>query len=168
MNQETLLGLLVVFVAITSIAFVAQAIASIRMAKAARDIKQRLDLFLPKAEAVLQTAEKTMQESRTQILGVTDRANQVLDLTREQLVRVNVLLEDASERARTQMDKVEVVLDDTLNRVQSTVSGVQSSIIRPLREITGVAAGVRSAVAHLLKGAPANVAQVTSDEEMFI
>ena len=28
--------------------------------------------------------------------------------------------------------------------------------------------GVKAAVGHLLKGAPANVAQVTTDEEMFI
>jgi hypothetical protein len=66
------------------------------------------------------------------------------------------------------MDKVEVLLDDTMSRVQGTVTTVQSSIVRPLREISGVAAGVRSAVAHLLKGSPANVAQVTADEEMFI
>jgi hypothetical protein len=59
-------------------------------------------------------------------------------------------------------------LDDTMSRVQGTVTSVQSSIVRPLREISGVAAGVRSAVAHLLKGSPANVAQVTADEEMFI
>jgi hypothetical protein len=55
-----------------------------------------------------------------------------------------------------------------MSRVQGTVTSVQSSIVRPLREISGVAAGVRSAVAHLLKGSPANVAQVTADEEMFI
>ena len=109
-----------------------------------------------------------MNESREQINGITKRANEVLDLTKTQLVRVDSLIEDASGRARLQMDKVEVLLDDTMSRVQNTVSGVQSSIVRPLREITGVAAGVRSAVAHLLKGSPANVAQVTADEEMFI
>jgi hypothetical protein len=168
MNQETLLILMTMFVGITAISFVVQAIASMRMAKTAGDIKKKLDEFLPKAEAALTSAEKTMKESREQILGVTTRANEVLDLTKTQLVRVDALIEDASGRARLQMDKVEVLLDDTMARVQNTVTGVQSAIVRPLREITGVAAGVRSAVAHLLKGSPANVAQVTADEEMFI
>ncbi len=168
MNQETLLTVMTVFVGITAISFVAQAVASMRLAKAAGDIKKSVDLFLPKAEAALATAEKALSESSREIMSVTKRANEVLDLTKTQLVRVDSLIEDASGRARVQMDKVEVLLDDTISRVQSTVTGVQSSILRPLREINGVAAGVRSAVAHLLKGSPANVAQVTADEEMFI
>jgi Tfp pilus assembly protein PilX len=168
MNQESLLIVMTVFVGITALSFVAQAIASIKMAKAAGDIKKSIDAFIPKAEAALANAEKTLNDSREQISGITRRANDVLDLTKTQLVRVDSLIEDASGRARIQMDKVEVLLDDTMSRVQTTVTGVQSSIVRPLREINGVAAGVRSAVAHLLKGSPANVAQVTADEEMFI
>ncbi len=168
MNQESLLIVMTVFVGITALSFVAQAIASMKMAKTAGEIKKSLDAFLPKAEAALANAEKTLNESREQIAGITKRANDVLDLTKTQLVRVDSLIEDASGRARVQMDKVEILLDDTMSRVQNTVTGVQSSIVRPLREITGVAAGVRTAVAHLLKGSPANVAQVTADEEMFI
>jgi len=168
MNQDLLLTLMTVFVGITALSFVVQAVASIKMARTAGEIKKSLDGFLPKAEAALANAERTLNESREQITGVTRRANEVLDLTKTQLVRIDTLVEDASGRARQQMDKVEVLLNDTMSRVQSTVNGVQSSIVRPLREITGVAAGVRSAVTQLLKGSPANVAQVTADEEMFI
>ena len=75
---------------------------------------------------------------------------------------------DASSRAKVQMDHAEDVLDNTLTRVNQTVTSVHGTILRPIREITGVAAGVKAAVGHLLKGAPANVAQVTTDEEMFI
>ena len=84
------------------------------------------------------------------------------------MARVDDLVADASMRAKVQMDRAETVLENTLTRVNDTVNTVQGTILRPIREITGVAAGVKAAVGHLLKGAPANVAQVTTDEEMFI
>ena len=85
-----------------------------------------------------------------------------------QLIRVDDLVADASARAKMQLDRAETVLENTLTRVNDTVNSVHGTILRPIREITGVAAGVKAAVGHLLKGAPANVAQVTTDEEMFI
>ena len=168
MNQETLLTVMTIFVGITAISFAVQAVATMRMAKAAMDLKKSVDGFLPKAEAALATAQKTLEQSGEQISGITKRANDILDLTKTQLIKVESLIDDASGRARVQMDKVEGLLDDTISRVQTTVTGVQTTIGKPLREINGVAAGVRTAVAHLLKGSPANVAQVTADEEMFI
>jgi hypothetical protein len=84
------------------------------------------------------------------------------------MARVDDLVADASMRAKVQMDRAETVLENTLTRVNDTVNTVHGTILRPIREITGVAAGVKAAVGHLLKGAPANVAQVTTDEEMFI
>jgi uncharacterized protein YdaL len=167
-NQDTLLTLMTVFVAITAISFVVQAVALLRMAKTTAEMKQRMDAFLPKAEKLIQTAETTISESKAQIALITNNANEVLALTKTQLIRVDALVAEASARARTQLDRAEVVLEDTLSRVHSTVNSVHGTILRPLREITGVAAGVRAAVGHLLKGAPANVAQATTDEEMFI
>jgi len=167
-NQDTLLLLLTIFVAITAISFAAQAIALFRMAKTTAEMKQRVDAFLPKAERLIQTAETTITESKAQIAQITTNANEVLALTKTQLTRVDALVADASARAKTQIDRAEAVLEDTLSRVHSTVNSVHGTILRPLREITGVAAGVRAAVGHLLKGAPANVAQATTDEEMFI
>lgn len=168
MSQDTLLVLMTVFVAITALSFVGQAIALFRLAKTTNEMKQRVDAFLPKAEKLIATAETTIAESRTQILQITANANEVLAMTKTQLTRVDALVADASARAKTQMDRAELVLEDTLTRVHSTVNSVHGTILRPLREITGVAAGVKAAVSHLLKGAPASVAQATTDEEMFI
>ena len=182
MNPNTTLILLMVFVALTAVSFAAQAVAMLRLARTAKEIKDRVDAFLPKAEqliktaetiipkaeSLIHTAESIIADSRTQIAEITGRANDILVLTQTQLVRVDDLVADASERAKHQMDRAETVLENTLTRVSDTVNTVQGTILRPIREITGVAAGVKAAVGHLLKGAPANVAQVTTDEEMFI
>jgi ABC-type transporter Mla subunit MlaD len=164
MNSDTTLLILTVFVAITAISFAAQAIAMMRLARTTREMKERVDAFLPKAEKLIQTAA----ESRTQIHEITTRANEILALTQTQLTRVDELMADATVRAKVQLDRAETVLENTMSRVNDTVNSVHGTILRPIREITGVAAGVKAAVGHLLKGAPANVAQVTTDEEMFI
>lgn len=168
MNSDTTLLILTVFVAITAISFAAQAIAMMRLARTTREMKERVDAFLPKAEKLIQTAETTLAESRTQIHEITTRANEILALTQTQLTRVDELMADATVRAKVQLDRAETVLENTMSRVNDTVNSVHGTILRPIREITGVAAGVKAAVGHLLKGAPANVAQVTTDEEMFI
>lgn len=168
MNSDTTLILLTVFVGMTAISFVAQAIAMMRLAKTTKEMKERVDAFLPKAEKLIQTAESTLTESRAQITEITTRANEILTLTQTQVVRVDELMSDAAARAKVQIDRAEMVLENTLTRVNDTVNTVHGSILRPVREISGVAAGVKAAVGHLLKGAPANVAQVTTDEEMFI
>jgi ABC-type transporter Mla subunit MlaD len=168
MNSETTLILLTVFVAITAISFAAQAIAMMRLAQTTKEMKERVDAFLPKAEKLIQTAESTLSESKAQISEITTRANEILAITQTQMARVDDLMADATVRAKAQLDRAESVLENTLTRVNDTVNTVHGTILRPIREITGVAAGVKAAVGHLLKGAPANVAQVTTDEEMFI
>ncbi len=168
MNPETTLILLTFFVAMTAVSFVAQAVAMTRLARTTKEMKERVDAFLPKAEKLIQSAESTIAESRVQIAEITGRANEILAMTQTQLIRVDDLLADASARAKVHMDRAEIVLENTLNRVNDTVNSVHGTILRPIREITGIAAGVKAAVGHLLKGAPANVAQVTTDEEMFI
>lgn len=168
MNADTTLILLTVFVAITAISFAAQALAMMRLAQTTKEMKERVDAFLPKAEKLIQTAETTLTESKAQITEITVRANEILQITQTQMARVDDLVADASMRAKVQMDRAETVLENTLTRVNDTVNTVHGTILRPIREITGVAAGVKAAVGHLLKGAPANVAQVTTDEEMFI
>lgn len=168
MNADTTLTLLTIFVAITAISFAAQAMAMMRLAKTTKEMKERVDAFLPKAERLIQTAETTLSESKAQIHEITTRANEILVITQTQMARVDELMSDATVRARVQLDRAESVLDNTLTRVNETVNTVHGTILRPIREITGVAAGVKAAVGHLLKGAPANVAQVTTDEEMFI
>lgn len=166
--MDTTLTLLTVFVAITTIAFVAQAFATWRLLLAAKMMKERVDVFLPKAEKFLQNSEEKMAESTRQIAEITSRANSIMALTHAQMVRVDEVMADASVRAKAQLEHAEAVLNNTLTHMNDTVNAVHGSILRPVRELNGVAAGVKAAVGHLLKGAPANVAQVTTDEEMFI
>ncbi|MFN7936647.1 MAG: hypothetical protein U0R19_25215 [Bryobacteraceae bacterium] len=168
MNQDSVVLLLTVFVGLVAISQLATAIALIMLQKRFRAMQDQVTAFVPKTEAVLESARVTLEQSRRQIQEVTSKANDVLDLTRTQLNTVDDLLRDVTGRARTQLDRVELVLDDTLGRVHQTVTTVHTGVMKPLREISGISAGIRAAIGQLVKGGRPSVAQATQDEEMFI
>jgi ABC-type transporter Mla subunit MlaD len=168
MNQDSLVLVLTVLVGLVAISHVATAIALLLLTKRFRALQEQLAAFAPRAEAVLESARTTLEQSRKQITEVTAKANEVLDSAKAQMGRVEELLSEVTTRAKSQMDRVELVLDDTLGRVHETIATVHSGVMRPLKEINGITAGIRAAVGQLLKGGRPGVAQATQDEEMFI
>jgi low affinity Fe/Cu permease len=168
MDQNTLLILLIIFVALAAIAMFIQAVMLIGMFLVARKLQEKILPIIPEVEKVIGVVRRTVEsiEKHVEKIGVTSGA--ILDVTKQQLVKVDELLSDASTRAKVQMERAEMVLDDTMTRVQETVSVVQRGVIRPVREIQGVLSGFRSALAYLGRGRRPTVDHATSDEEMFI
>jgi hypothetical protein len=153
---------------VSAVAIVLQALLLFAIYRQTRALGERVSILVPKLESTLESAQRTLEQSRRQIAEVTTKANQVLDTAQVQLVRVDQVLEDVTARARAQLDHIEMVLDDTISRVHQTVTALHGAVLRPLKEVAGVAVGIRAAVAYLLKGGRPNVAQATQDDEMFI
>jgi hypothetical protein len=168
MDQQTLLYVIAGFVIISAIALILQAGFLFGTYMAARRIQEKVTPLLPKVDALVESARVTVDQSKTQIVDITTKANQILDTTKVQLAKVDDVLTDATSRAKVQLERVEMVLDDTMSRAHETVATVHNGIMRPLREINGIALGLRTAFSHLSKGGRPSVAQVASDEEMFI
>jgi hypothetical protein len=168
MDQTTLLYIMAGAVCVSAIAIVIQLGILFGVYKAARGMQDQVAKIAPKAESLVDTAQRTVEESKKQILDITAKANQIIESTRGQMAKLEELVTDASGRARVQMDRIEMVMDDTVTRVQETVNLVHTGVMRPLRQVNGVAAGIRTAVAQLMRGGRPSVAQATSDEEMFI
>lgn len=168
MDQEFLLVIMAVFVAVAAIAMVIQVGFLFGMYKSARKLQETTSRLAPKMEAVAESSLATIQENRVRLAEITSKTNEILDITRRQLEQVEDLLGDAASRARTQMDRAEMVIDDAMERAQSTVAMVHSGIMKPIREINAVAAGLKAAIQFLMRGGRPNPDQVTADEEMFI
>jgi hypothetical protein len=168
MDQQTLLILLTIFVAIAAVALLIQACMLIGLFLVARRLQEKVMPLIPQVEVILGVVRRTAErvEKHIEQIGTTSAA--ILDVTKQQLVRVDELLGDATTRAKVQMERAEMVLDDTMTRVQETVSYVQSGVLRPVREVYGVLAGIRTALAHLGRAGRSTVDHATSDEEMFI
>jgi ElaB/YqjD/DUF883 family membrane-anchored ribosome-binding protein len=167
MDQQTLLATMTVFVIVAAVALIIQAGFLFGVYKASRGMNDKVQQLMPKIQTLLDTSNKTLNESRQQIAEITSKANVILDLAQVQVRRVDEIMEDAHARAKVQMDRAEMILDDAMIRAQRTAALVEGGIAKPIREIQGVAAGIRAALLFLTKGRP-NPSRATSDEEMFI
>lgn len=168
MDEHTLLILLIIFVALATIAMVIQACTLLGLLLVVRKLQQAVTPMVPQIESIVGTTKRTVAGVEKHIEKIGATSSSILDVTKQQLVKVDELLTDATARAKVQMERAEMVLDDSMTRVQQTISYVQSGVIRPVREVYGVFAGIRTTLAHLSRGARPTVDHVTSDEEMFI
>lgn len=168
MNQETLLTVLTIFVAISGLALLIQAGLLYGIYRTTKALHTEALSVLPQAKSILAKAEVTLEDSRKHINEITAKANDMMDLGKAQLVKLDSVMTDASTRAKVQLERAELVVDDTMSRVHHSVTSVHNGIIKPIREIQGITSGVRTALQHFLQGQRPSVAQVTQDDEMFI
>ncbi|MBL8293053.1 MAG: hypothetical protein JNN08_14500 [Bryobacterales bacterium] len=168
MNSDQLLIVMTSAVVVSAIAIVLQALILFGMFRSVRSLKERVDEFIPRAEAILGKAEKSLDETVGEVKSLSARAMSLVDSAQKQVTRVDEVLGDVTVRAKTQLDRVELVLDDTVGRVHETVVRLNNGVLRPVKEINGVAAGLRAAIQQLARSRRPSVAQATSDEEMFI
>ncbi len=168
MDQNTLLILLIIFVALAAIAMFIQAVMLIGLFVVARKLQEKIMPILPEVAGIVAATRRTVDQIEKHVQKIGASSTAILDITKQQVMKVDELLSDASTRAKVQMERAEMVLDDTMTRVQQTVSVVQRGVIRPVREIQGVLSGFRTALAYLGRSRRATVDHATSDEEMFI
>lgn len=175
MDQQTLLIILTVFVALAALAMLIQMGTLIGLFLVAKKLQQQVTALMPQVNAVIGVSKKTADvtlrtvenvEKHIDKIGAT--SNAILDATKQQVAKIDGLLTDATSRAKVQLERAEMVLDDSMGRAQETVSIVQRSVLRPIREINGLVAGVRTTIAHLGRGGRPTVDHATADEEMFI
>ncbi len=166
--DSSLLIVLIVFVAITTIAMVAQAIAMVGMFRAARRIQEKLNGLLPEVARILDAAQTTLNQTSKFVTDANARTVDILDVTKAQLNKLDAVFTDAANRAKVQMERAELVLDDAMSRTQQTVVVVQKGVIGPIREVHGVLSGIRAAIAAFARGNRPTVDHATADEEMFI
>lgn len=168
MDQQALLIIMAVFVAVAAIALVIQAGMLFGIYKSSRAVQENVTRLLPKIEALTETSTQTITESRAKIADISAKTGEILEITRRQLERVDDIMQDAASRARVQFDRAELVIDDAMQRTQETVALVHAGVMRPIREINGVAKGLKAALQFLARSSRPNPDEVTVDEEMFI
>ncbi len=168
MTQETLLYVMTAAVAVSAIAILIQLLILFGLYRRVKPAVERVTMLAPKIESLVETTQRSVQESKAQIQEITAKVNTVLDSAKQQLARIDEVMADATARAKIQLDRLDLVLDDTVSRVHETVTVLHNGVMRPLREVAAVGAGIRAAFQYLVRGGRPSVAQATSDEEMFI
>lgn len=168
MDQNTLLVLLIIFVAVSAAALLIQAVALLGLFLVARDIKAKVLAVWPEVQQIVGISRRTVERVEKHVEKIGATSVEIIDKSKQQVVKVDELLNDATTRAKVQMERAEMVLDDTMVRVQETVEILQRNVLRPVREVQGVWSGICTALQYFGRRTRSTVDHATSDEEMFI
>lgn len=168
MTSETATVLMALAVAISSIALLICAVASLGLYRAIRRLEQQVTPLIPKAAATLDKAQSTLAQALNQIEDLSARARGVLDSSQQQLDALAEARGEITQRLRAQAERLELVLDDTISRLQDVVGVVHSGVMTPVREVAGVLTGIRTAFQTFIRNRRPSVDRATHDEEMFI
>lgn len=168
MDQQNLLLVLTIFVAVAAVALLVGAVSLVAIFVLSKRTQDKITELMPTVMRVLGTAEATLAETRVHLSDIGAKTNSILDTTKTQVARIDELLNDASSRAKVQMERAEMVLDDAMDKTQSAVGLIHRGIVTPIREVHGVLTGLRAVIYHLGRSRRPSVEKVTADEEMFI
>jgi hypothetical protein len=168
MSTDALLYVMTGAVVVSAVALVLQALMLVGVYKSSKALRETVTRMGGQVESVVESLQRSQEQTRKQISEVATKAGEVLDLAHKQLIRIDDVLGDAVARAKVQMDRVELVLDDSIDKIQETTALLHKGILRPIREVNGVAAGIQAALSFLFRSQRMTVEQATHDEEMFI
>ena len=168
MNSESAFLLMAIAVAVSSIALLMNALASLGLYRAVRRMEAQIRPLIPQAASTLEQAQKTLTQALAQIDELSLKAHGVLDSSKQQIDSFAATRDEFAGRLRAQTERLELVLDDTMSRVHDVVGVLHSGVMTPVREVSGVLSGIRTAFQTLLRSRRPSVDRATHDEEMFI
>lgn len=154
MTIETIL--LLVFVGVTAVALIAQAIAIYSTARTVervvKDVEKRARVLEAEAHDIVGQL-KELSESLKPLARISDRvtgtAEEVSLMFDERRRDVDDLVREIVEVGRKQALKVDEVVTDTVAKFEETTRIIQHDIVRPVAEISSFLKAVRSGIDYL-------------------
>ncbi len=169
--DDTLLKL---FIAVTAIAVVVQAVILLGLYLSLRKSSAKIEALagevLNSALPAMETVLRMMVELRPKIEALTDNVSVSSTLVRNQLGRLDATLTDALDRTRLQVIRADELLNRTMDRVEETSEVVHKTVLSPLRQVNGLMSAISTGVEVFLgqkRRHPKNGGGVPQDE-MFI
>lgn len=166
--DQTLLIVLIVFVAVAALALLLQFGTLVGMLLVTRKLQAQVTELMPQIQSIVGISRRTLEKAEGHIDKIGASSAAILETTKAQVNKMDELLSDVTTRAKVQVERAEMVLDDTMGRAQETVSILQRTVLRPVREVHGILSGLRTGLAYLGRSTRPTVDHATSDEEMFI
>lgn len=173
MNANTAL---VIFVAITAVAFVGQLFLLFFLLKAIKESSARLENVANRLEErttpVLATAQAILEQAEPRIEEITNNLAQASATVRTNVADLAQATGEIVERARVQAAHLDEVIHATVERVAHTTIFLQDRVITPVRRVQAILSAVSAGMGFLRrvraqsKGSQLAVAE--DEDEMFI
>jgi hypothetical protein len=169
---------LTVFVALTGIAVLLQAVILAALYLAMRKSSARMEALAvevkTKALPSLETAQAILTELRPKLTVIADNLTETTYSVRSQVERMDATVNDVVDRARLQIIRGDELLTRTLDRVEETSDIVHNTVVSPVRQFAGLIQGVTAGIEFLLgnrgrrNGGSREARRPVPQDEMFI
>jgi methyl-accepting chemotaxis protein len=164
---------LLAFVILAALAFVAQALAMWRASSAIQeirkevrevraDVKQRID---PLAQSLTEILSNSREPARAIMANVAEMSR----IARDRTIRVDQLAEDLADKTRLQIIRIDQLVTSLVDKVETTTDRVQQTVLVPVQEISALVKGLRAGFGFLFaRRGSSRVSETTQDEQLFI
>ena len=168
----SLCWVMTIFVAITALAFVAQAGIMFAMYRALIGFRREFDSWRddlkPRLDALTQSVTEIVNNSREPIKSITANVADVSRIVRERTDYVDAVVAEITTRTRDRVVRIDEMLEEMVQKAHHTADLVERSVAVPVHEASAVIKGVRAGIEFLLGGRSPKTSDVTQDEQMFI
>src|SRR5947209_223452 len=113
MDVQTLLWILIVFVAVAAIALVLQLATLLGMFLALKKVQGLVTQVWPEIQAIIGVSRRTVEKAETHIDKIGAAGVAIMDVTKQRVGKVDEFVNDLTMRSRVQVERAEMVLDDT-------------------------------------------------------
>jgi hypothetical protein len=171
-------NLIPLFVALTGIAVLMQAIVLLCLYIAVRKGSTRMEALADevksKALPALETAQTLLKELAPKLHIIAENLTETTHSVRAQVERVDATVSDAVDRSRLQIIRADELLTRTLDRVEETSDMVHKTVVSPVRQVSGLIQGVTAGIEFLMgsrsrrNGGSREARRPVPQDEMFI
>ncbi|MHB8735466.1 MAG: hypothetical protein ACYC6M_09215 [Terriglobales bacterium] len=170
--DNTLLTLLTIFVGITAIAFVAQAVAIIGMGMVVRRLATRVeavtDMVQTHVVPLVGDVRGLVADSRVHLDMAGRNLVEITAAARNQVLKADAVLTGFSDGLRLQAIRFDELVSGILEKLDGVTEAVQRAVLTPVRDVSAIVNGIRTGVEFFFRHRPSPVAVPRSDDEMFI
>jgi hypothetical protein len=154
-----------VFVAVTALAVVGQAVALIAIFVQSKRLSREVGRFMDETRELMVPMKTITENLRVASGNLVEIGVSV----RDQFRRVETMITDTGAAIETQLGRFDRVGQDIADRINHTASIVHDSVLRPVREVSALARGLGRGVETFLFRKPRRaVDEARQDEELFI
>jgi hypothetical protein len=156
--------LLTVFVAITAIATLVNALCMLGILMNYKRLSDQIERFMGEVRELMVPVRSISENLRVASANLVEIGLSA----RDQFRRVEAMVTSTGEALTVQLERFDRVSQNVMDRINETTEILQDSIVKPAREVAAFAKGLSGFGSFLFRRGRSTVDQARQDEELFI
>lgn len=173
MNNQTLLITLVVFVALTGIALLVQAIvvlvAFVTMRKTIVSLHSEVEEMRTSVMPILNMSKDFLEKVAPKIESIATDMADISQRFRVQTADLQLTTTEILARVHRQTSRVDTIITGVIDNIEYASNVVADSVGKPVRQISAMLASAKAFLSVLATGRrPGQQEEVVADQDMFV